>query len=170
MENTKICCFTGHRHFDRQDILLLQTYLDTLLENLINQGFRVFRVGGAIGFDMLVEELLLEKKENGRDIRLELVLPCHGQEAKWSPEDKRRYVKILRDADSVEYVCEEYTPGCMHARNRRMVDGSQLCVAYCTHTSGGSYNTCRYAEEKGIPLINLANGLESVRQGLSSEH
>ncbi|MBO5306263.1 MAG: DUF1273 family protein [Clostridia bacterium] len=160
MTKEKICCFTGHRSLYDDKIKLLEI-LDVLLDNMITQGYTVFRAGGALGFDMLATEAVIKKKENGRDIRLELMLPCPEQAEKWSEEHRARYKRILLQADHKEYIAEKYLRGCMHERNRRLVDGSALCIAYCKRQSGGTAYTCRYAKEKGLTVINLADYLSA---------
>ena len=158
MTDEKICCFTGHRSFS-DDPRELASILNVLLDNMITQGYTIFRAGGALGFDMLASELVLQKKENGRNIRLELCLPCPEQAARWNAASKARYARILREADRVEYIADRYSPSCMHARNRRLVEESALCIAYCKRESGGTAYTCRYAKEKGLRVINLAEYL-----------
>ena len=158
MPRQKICCFTGHRAFSENTDKLCYI-LDVLLDNMITQGYTVFRAGGALGFDMLAAEAVIGKKQNGRDVRLELFLPCREQDAGWNNEQKARYKNILMHADSIEYVSEHYTPGCMHIRNRRLVDGSHVCIAFCKRERGGTAYTCRYAEKKEVHIINLADYL-----------
>ncbi len=160
MTNTKACCFTGHRAF-YDNTKELSDILSVLLDNMITQGYTVFRAGGALGFDMLAAETILRKKEDGRNIRLELLLPCPEQDENWNAANKARYRRILSLADSKEYIADHYTPSCMHERNRRLVDGSSLCIAYLKHAKGGTAYTCRYAEKLGVKIINLATYLSA---------
>lgn len=160
MSEQKICCFTGHRiiYENKEKICYI---LDVLLDNMITEGYTVFRAGGALGFDMLAAEAIIRKKENGRNVRLELLLPCRDQDSKWNSACKARYKNILINADSIEYISDTYTRECMHIRNRRLVDGSDVCVAYCMHQKGGTAYTCAYAEKKGVHIINLADYLST---------
>ena len=160
MENEKICCFTGHRSFS-DDPKEIRNILSVLLDNMITGGYTVFRAGGALGFDMLAAETVLAKKEDGRNIRLELMLPCPEQADKWNAESKARYRRILLLADSKSYIANSYSPTCMHERNRQLVDGSSLCIAYKKYEKGGTAYTCRYAETKGVKIINLATYLSA---------
>ena len=48
---------------------------------------------------------------------------------------------------------------CTHARNRALVNGADLCVAYLTAPRGGTLYTCSYAEKKGVAVLNLADKL-----------
>ena len=60
--------------------------------------------------------------------------------------------------DFVE-VCEQsahaHPKAAIQIRNRDMVDRSDLCVFYVSKKKGGAYQTFRYAETTGIPIINL---------------
>ena len=42
-------------------------------------------------------------------------------------------------------------------RDRKMVDGASVCVAWCTRRSGGTAYTVRYALKQGVRVINLAD-------------
>lgn len=163
MTTEKVCCFTGHRQIPEEDYATLMALLNRLIDNFLNGGYNTFRVGGALGFDMEVEELLLRKRhEEGRRLRLELVLPCRNQADRWSADNKRRYEKILREADSVEYICDRYEDGCMQRRNRAMVDGSAICISYCTNVRSGTYGTIRYAKSQGLQHIELSSLLSAI--------
>jgi uncharacterized phage-like protein YoqJ len=149
----KICCFTGHRHIPHDIILRLPEKLDSLIDELIASGYREFRCGGAQGFDTIAALKVLEKKKTfGDEIKLCLYLPCKDQTRGWSESAKRAYSLVLERADSVCYAAEAYNSGCMHARNRALVDGSDLCVAFCLSSSGGTAYTLLYAKKQGVPV------------------
>ena len=63
---------------------------------------------------------------------------------------------IISCASSVEYVTDTYTSWCMHERNRRLVNESQVCIAYMTESRGGTAFTFNYALQKGLEVINVA--------------
>ena len=151
----KRCMFTGHRRIERQHGVQLSKRLDELIDRLVSEGYTDFCVGGAIGFDTVVALKVLEKKCQYEFIRLCLYLPCHNQDRGWSDTLKRAYYYVLKNADSVQYASEEYVTGCMQKRNRQMVDDSEICVAYCGSSSGGTAYTVAYAKKKGIDVINL---------------
>ncbi|MBQ7383544.1 MAG: DUF1273 family protein [Clostridia bacterium] len=155
-----ICCFTGHRKIPDNHIMRLPELLDAELERLIVGGVTVFRGGGALGFDTLAELKALEKRNKYGFIRLELILPCRDQTKGWSARNKEIFDYISKMADKVEYVTDTYTRTCMHERNRRLVSGSDFCVAYCDSDTGGTAYTCNYAKKQGVEVINLAERLE----------
>ena len=84
-----------------------------------------------------------------------MVLPCRGQERKWSEADKKQYFDILKQADKRIYLSEKYYDGCMLARNRHLVDNSGYCVAYLRKKQGGTSYTVKYAETRGLQIIKL---------------
>ena len=155
-----ICCFTGHRKIPDDRIMKLPELLDAELERLIVGGVTVFRGGGALGFDTLAELKALEKRNKYGFIRLELILPSRDQAKGWSARNKEIFDYIARSADKVEYVTDTYTQYCMHERNRRLVKGSDFCVAYCSSDTGGTAYTCNYAKKQGVEVINLADRFE----------
>lgn len=95
-------------------------------------------------------------------IRLILVLPCRDQTQGWRQEDVARYEGIKEQADKVVYTSERYTPGCMHRRNRHLVEHSSVCVAYCIRSSGGSAYTVEYARQHGLRVFLLGGASEQA--------
>ena len=162
-QREKTVCFTGHRIF-YHDFVFLQSTLKETLEQLVQKGCRRFLAGGALGFDTLAASAVLELRERFPDISLILVLPCRGQQARWRTDQRAKYERILSFADEVIFLNESYQKGCMHERNRYLVDNSGLCLCYLVKKSGGTYYTVQYAKKQGLPVINLAGNImeESV--------
>lgn len=79
------------------------------------------------------------------------------------------YERIKAQADKVVYMAQQYTPGCMHKRNRHLVDHSGVCVCYLTKESGGTAYTVNYAKRHGVEIINIAwrDGLYSIKKCVS---
>ena len=155
----KTCCFTGHRHIDRNHIYQLPSVLEQEILRLMDNGVRIFRDGGAIGFDSLAALKVIAMRQRYPEMELELWLPCRNQDAKWSPDQRENYAYILSQANRIHYISERYTRYCMLERDRRMVDGSDVCIAYCLRTHGGTGYTCQYALKQGVELHNLARQL-----------
>lgn len=150
------CCFTGHRVIpaDQQDKLRAQ--IAEKIAGLTDEGIFCFCCGGALGFDTLAAQCVLEARRADSRIRLLLFLPYPAQSERWSAADREAYDRILRDADAVSYASAGYTEQCMLARDRQMVDASSVCIAYLTHTFGGTFYTVTYARRAGVHVINLA--------------
>ena len=150
-------CFTGHRSIPRDAALLLPTRLKATLEALIARGARRFRAGGAMGFDTVAALCVLELQEKYSSISLDLILPCRDQSKLWNDQNRTVYESIIASASTINYVSDHFTAWCMHERNRRLVDGSQVCVAYLTHSGGGTAYTFSYALTRGLEVINLGD-------------
>jgi len=156
------CCFTGHRVIPSEDYAQIKYHLKVVIESAVKKGYRFFGTGGALGFDTLAAQTVLELKRQYPHIRLILVLPCVDQTTGWKQDDIDEYERIRALADKVVYTSREYTSGCMHKRNRHLVDNSSLCICYLTKLSGGTAYTARYAESKKVNVFNLADSDKTV--------
>ena len=67
---------------------------------------------------------------------------------------------LKAQADKVVYTAQQYTPGCMHRRNRHLVDNSGVCVCYLTRNSGGTAYTVNYAKKQGVNVFNIAENIK----------
>ena len=155
----KTCCFTGHRELPEEQLPQLRNALFKVIARLAAQGITRFACGGALGFDTLAAQMVLVVKEAFPQIQLLLVLPCKTQDKYWPKEDQEIYREILARADRVVFVSETYIQGCMQKRNRLLVEGSSVCVCYCTKKQGGTVYTLNYAQQKGLKVIHLAEGI-----------
>ena len=155
----KACCFTGHRDLPKGEAEQLTENAKALILLLIQEGFTEFRVGGAVGFDMIMAELLLRlRDEKKQEIRIISVIPFPSWRAKWSSEEIRRQNVILEKSDEVIFVRQHYCQGIYMIRNRALADGAQVCIAYCNRPKGGTAWTVRYAKQNGLRTYNLAGG------------
>lgn len=144
----KVCCFTGHRNLSYDEREQILSVLTQKIEELINSGIAVFINGGALGFDTLSALAVLGLKKKYPKVKLKIYAPHKEQSSMWSEANKRIYEYILSCADEVKFLADKNYTGCMHERNRRMVDDSDCVIAYVKKSSGGSYYTAAYAESK----------------------
>ncbi len=126
---------------------------------LINKGYRYFGTGGALGFDTIAAQTVLNLKKQYSWIRLILVLPCVNQIKGWNKKDIDVYNKIKNRCDKYVYVSENYYEGCMQKRNRHLVNNSSCCVCYFTGKKGGTSYTVNYAAKKGLKIYNIGNNV-----------
>ena len=148
-------CFTGHRKIPPERLNIVARRLRETIIKLIEDGYLYFGAGGALGFDTLAAQTVLELKTIYPQIKLILVLPCLSQTKGWSARDIEIYEDIKQKADKVVYTSQEYTKGCMHKRNRHLVDNSNTCICYLTEKSGGTVYTVDYARNNNLTIINL---------------
>lgn len=150
------CCFSGHRRIPNEDLFIVKQKLMKAISSAIKDGYIYFGAGGALGFDTLAAQTVLEMKKQYAQIRLILVLPCLSQARYWREQDISEYERIKRSADKVIYTSQEYTYDCMHKRNRHLVNNSSLCICYLKEQSGGTAYTVNYAESRGLNIINVS--------------
>ena len=159
----KSVCFTGHRNVKVTDELV--SLLGKTLTDLIENGAVDFYAGGALGWDMLCEQVVLDLREEFPQIKLHLILPCSPEEqtARWNHSQKVEYYNFLKTADTVEYTSTHYYDGCMKVRNARLVELADCCVCYYDNRSrSGTGQTVRMAVEKGIRIINFAEKIKKA--------
>ena len=151
------CCFTGHRDLTEEEKYIAERRIRTLVKAFYEMGVTDFIAGGAIGFDTVAAATVINMKRSGYPkLRLAVAIPFRDQSERWSSRNKALYRTILEAADETVCLNENYTSSCMMERNMFMVDNSSFCISYVTRQSGGSWNTVRYAGQRGINIINLA--------------
>jgi len=161
MSENKTVCFTGHRRIPAPDQAKLIEALWEEVGRQISSGAVVFRAGGALGFDTLAAITVLKYKKIYPHIRLDLILPCPTQADGWAEADKMLYQKIFDRADGYRYVSQHYFDGVLQLRNRHLVEGADVCIAYLTRSSGsGTAYTAALAIKSGVDFINLAEKID----------
>lgn len=166
MEPMKTCCFTGHRpnHLpwreDESDPLCVvcKEHLALEIERAYLAGFRRFLCGMAMGGDLLFAETVLSFGGLHPDLRLDAVIPCLDQTIDWPPEQVRRYWNILDQIPTYQQILiqAQRANGCMHRRDRYMVNQSQRIIAlYDGKSRGGTQYTLHYAQKKELETVIL---------------
>ena len=151
-------CFTGHRQIPDAEYRILSEKLSGIVEAQILAGAVTFRAGGALGFDTLAALTVLSLKRRYPQIKLELYLPCPTQTQGWEEKDLLLYNQILQQADSYRYSSDHYYTGVLQVRNRAMVAGADICIAYLRAShGGGTAFTAALALKQGLELINVAD-------------
>jgi len=159
-----ICAFTGHRppripigHNEKSPAFaaLLAT-IDVSIRQAIAEGHTVFRSGGAMGFDLWCAEAVLRIQKEQPSIRLHFILPCETQANTWPECWRERYFDALTGADDTTYIQARYSADCMPRRNRALVQGAHLVIAYFDGMpTGGTAYTVSYAKKEGVSVRNL---------------
>ncbi len=152
---SKSVCFSGHRAVPEEEKQAIYDELLRLIRELILKGCTEFYAGGAVGFDMMAEEAVLQLKGEFPKIHLHLKIPYRGHNKYWSDIDKEDFEKILQCADSTEYLYEKYTKWSFFERNKKMVDSASLLICYLRENKGGTFRTVKYAMENNIEVVNI---------------
>lgn len=159
----KTCCFTGHRpgklpwnnNEDDPRCAGLKQALADVLDALYESGYRRFLCGMAAGSDIYFGEAVLALQKHHPDAVLCAVIPCAGQETRWSAAWRERYHRLLAQCGQSVVLQEEHTANCMMNRNRYMVDHASLLIAVYDGKTGGTRNTLRYAARQNLRILEL---------------
>ncbi len=158
--NTYTVSFFGHRYIDNS--LAIDTALDDLIGTLLrSKEYVEFLVGRNGDFDQLVSSAIRRCKREIRDNNSAhvWVLPYVTADFRDYEDDYRAYydeIEIFNSAGS-------HYKAAFQARNRNMVDRSDLVVFYVEQHEGGAYQTLRYTMQQGKHYINLADSLEEYK-------
>ena len=160
-QEQQTCCLTGHRKIPPGEERKIMVRARNILLRLIrDHNVRYFGVGGAVGFDMLAAEYLLNlKAHEEQQIKIISVLPYPAwrEREDWTDELRAREEKILQACDKVVYVRQEYEKGVFLLRDRKLVDGSAYCVSYCNQPQTGTAYTVKYALNHGVKVFNASS-------------
>ena len=157
---SQTCFFTGHRNLPADDIYKIRRALKQAVINLIENGTIYFGCGGARGFDLLAALIILELKEKYPEIRLIMVYPCRNQTQYWKDTDKKLYDDIRDRCDKCVWIADEYNDECIQKRNRHLANNSSVCICYLTDKYSGTQFTVKYAEKKGVKIINISDNIK----------
>ncbi len=144
----KICTFCGHSQITEQE--KIEAWLTLVIENLINDGFDVFYLGGYGDFDNICCSVLTKHKEKYPYIKRVFVTPYIDKNF-----DKNSY-------DESYYPSLENTPKrfAISKRNEKMVEQADVVVAYVIYSWGGASKTLEFAKRKKKNIINFKNDEE----------
>lgn len=144
-----IVAFTGHR-IERLGEATERT--KSAIEEFLRDA-RPDRVisGMATGVDQYAAQIA-----HSLDIPWIAAVPFLGQALRWTREQARAYLDIIRTANQIEVISESYHPGVYHKRDRWMVDRCDVLAAvWDGKENGGTYETIRYAQRIGKEIRYL---------------
>lgn len=150
------CCFTGHRSnkLDYSECEI-KPLLETAIDNAISDGYVTFITGMAEGVDIWAAEIVLEKKKHNTALHLICAIPHPGFEKRRSRYEKERYEYIIKNADYVITISDNYYRACYQKRNIWMVDHRSLVIAVFNGTASGTKNTVDYARKVSVYIVNV---------------
>lgn len=112
--------------------------------------------GMALGVDTAFWEAANELRKSNRNIKIEAAIPFVGQEKKWTHESQKQYKQMLSESDKVTTVSEGgFATYKMMARNRYMVNKSDIVIAVICKETGGTAQCVKYAKERNKIVIEI---------------
>ena len=149
IENTPYttCSFTGHRELGKD---FSKKILSKTIEDLIKSGVKTFYSGMAMGFDLECAETVVKLKKK-YDVKLIACIPFINQEKYYSESDKKRYAKLICQADEQVVLSEHFSKNSYVIRNKYLVEKGDVLIAYLREEKSGTGMTVRFfrAAKKG---------------------
>ncbi len=163
MHRNVCCSFTGHRPeklpwgTDENDprCTALKKHLYKEVTSAYHLGYSHFLCGMARGTDLYFCEAVLRLRDLHSDVKIEAAIPFPKQAHRWKTSEQSRYYQLLDRCNYQTIVQQQYTQGCMHRRNRYMVDHSTRLIAVYNGTGGGTLYTINYANKQDLDIILL---------------
>lgn len=110
--------------------------------------------GMALGIDQCAAEVALNV-----GIKITALIPCKDQERLWPEESRLRYQQLLEkialNGEVVYVSLEPYSEGCMHRRNKEIVERSTEMLAVWDGTRGGTRDCVRLALNSSLRVTVL---------------
>jgi O-acetyl-ADP-ribose deacetylase (regulator of RNase III) len=99
-----------------------------------------------------------------------LPFPIHVMSKYWTPDQKRCIQDCWDYAEKTSVLAAAYDVSIYQRRNERMVDLSDMVVAFWDGSSGGTGNCVRYAQKVGKKMVRFSNfsGVKPQEEGSSS--
>ncbi len=165
------CCFIGHRDIEDAEAVFLST--KRVVEELIEQGVRVFNFGGRSDFNDICYKIVLElEKEYPYIKRVKYNVTT---EYVFYKEDKEKIIKMrcpnlsYYDESKISERVKKAGRASYVERNQDMINDSDFCVFFYNegykplknpyHQSNGKSGTAvafEYAKRKKKDIINIA--------------
>lgn len=148
-----VCTFARHREVYQANI---SEALDQALAEIIENDNSIrFLVGGMGEFDKMCASAVrrAKRKYPNTEISLELVLPYLTNDI----NENKSFYEMSYDNIIVPFeLAGVHYKSVITKRNRWLVDNSDWLIAFVYRDFGGAYTTLRYAEKKGLQIVNLA--------------
>ena len=144
----KACCGFGHRNVFEN----ISSKLDNAVEEAITQGCEIFYTGAMGDFDSLFSSAVRSAKKVYPHIKLIGVKPYFTNDIN---TDKDYYTALYDDIIIPDELAGIHPKAAIKARNRWIIDNSDIVLIYTVRNFGGAYEAKRFAERNGKRLIKI---------------
>lgn len=147
------CAFTGHRpeKIEGEEGRIIVALRKEILA-AIDDGFNVFITGMSRGVDLWAADIVIEIRRHDPNIKLICAVPFEGMEACWPVDWKKHYRMVLKEADYIQVISDQYDSGIYQKRNEWMVRHASRVIAVYNGLRGGTKNTIDYARAQNVPV------------------
>lgn len=121
--------------------------------NAAEQGCEIFYTGAMGDFDSLFSSSVRKVKKSYPNIKLICVKPYFTHDIN---TDRDYYVVMYDDVIIPDELADIHPKAAIKARNRWIIDNSDMVLMYTMRNEGGAYEAKQYAERKSKTIINLS--------------
>ena len=144
----KACCGFGHRNVFEN----IEDKLYTAVMNAAERGCEIFYTGAMGEFDSLFSSAVRKAKKTYPNIKLICVKPYFTNDINI---DKDYYAALHDDIIIPDELAGIHPKAAIKARNRWIIDNSDIVLIYTVRNFGGAYEAKRFAERNGKRLIKI---------------
>lgn len=145
---SKLCCGFGHRIVFEN----ISDKLDEAIESAIQQGCEIFYTGAMGDFDRLFSSAVRRAKKTYPHIKLICVKPYFSNDIN---TNRDYYTALYDDIIIPDELAGIHYKAAIKARNRWMIDNSDIIVVYTVRNYGGAYEALNYAKRNQIIIFTI---------------
>lgn len=136
--------------FESSQCIYLVSQLKDYIANVYNEGVRNFYSVCEQGVDLWAAEYVagLIKKDNS--VKLSCILPYEEQAAKWYPDIRELYYRVLEQASNTEYISLHYSDDCVKKARLLTIDRSNHIFTAIESEHGKEYADYALASSKDV--------------------
>lgn len=142
----KTCCGFGHRIVFES----ISGKLDKAIEGAVSQGCEIFYTGAMGEFDSLFSSAVRKAKKSHPHIKLTCVKPYFTNDIN---ADRDYYDAMYDDVIIPPELIGVHYKAAIKARNRWMIDNSDVILIYTVRNYGGACEAKRYAQHENKAII-----------------
>ena len=147
--------FFGHRYID--NFYKIEEKLEEIIRKLIQEHEYIdFIVGRDGDFDQIVSSTIKRVKREVLDCNSSLIGVMPYLKAEYS-NNKDNFEEYYDEIEVCYESSKAHPKSAIKIRNKVMVDRSDLVIFYVEITSGGAYQTMKYAEKQEKKIINITD-------------
>ncbi len=145
--------FFGHRYID--SFYKIEEKLEEIIRKLIREHEYIdFLVGRDGDFDQIVSSTVKRIKRDVCDCNSSLIWVMPYPKAEYS-NNQDNFEEYYDEIEVCYESSKAHPKSAIQIRNQTMVDRSDLVIFYVETTSGGAYQTMKYADKQCKNIINI---------------
>ena len=145
----KACCGFGHRNVFEN----IEDKLYTAIMNAAHQGCEIFYTGAMGEFDSLFSSAVRKAKKVYPNIKLICIKPYFTNDIN---TNRDYYTALYDDILIPDELAGIHPKAAIKARNRWMIDNSDIVLIFTVRNYGGAYEAKKYAERNGKAIVNIS--------------